>query len=116
MSGMSSISRLPFGRLAILSAILTLSSVSLAAPRMMLEGQALDARSEAVAQPQRAPYPDHEVAASIRERAATQGLPVTVARGSKARRPLLVFETETEANVFRALLTAATALEEGQDG
>ena len=71
-----------------------------------------DARSEAVAQPQRAPYPDHEVAASIRERAATQGLPVTVARGSKARRPLLVFETETEANVFRALLTAATALEE----
>src|SRR5690606_4142744 len=50
MSGMSSISRLPVGRLAILSAVLTLSIGALAARRIMLQGQALDARSEAEAQ------------------------------------------------------------------
>jgi len=61
---------------------------------------------------QRAQFGDTAVAATIRERAATQGLPVTVARGSRPNRPLLVFETESEANVFRALLTASAALED----
>lgn len=71
-----------------------------------------DERTAAAAAPQRAQFGDTAIAATIRERAATQGLPVTVARGSRPNRPLLVFETESEANVFRALLTASAALED----
>ena len=42
------------------------------------------------------------------------GLPVEVAQGSAARRPLLVYETESEGNVFRALLASAAALVDAQ--
>jgi hypothetical protein len=52
------------------------------------------------------------VAIAIRDYVAGQGLPVEVARGSSPKRALLVYETESEANVFRALATSAAALEE----
>jgi hypothetical protein len=62
--------------------------------------------------PARSAFGAADVAAAIKEFVAAQGLPVEVARGSSPRRALLVFETESEANVFRALATSAAALEE----
>lgn len=62
--------------------------------------------------PSRSAFAAAPVAAAIKEFIGTQGLPVEVARGSSPRRALLVFETESEANVFRALVTSAAALEQ----
>jgi hypothetical protein len=61
---------------------------------------------------ERSAFATAQVAATIKEFVAAQGLPVEVARGSSPRRALLVYETESEANVFRALATSAAALED----
>lgn len=81
------------------------------APSVVERPRGFDAAAEPV-RPARSAFATAPVAAAIKEYIGTQGLPVEVARGSSSRRALLVFETESEANVFRALATSAAALEE----
>ncbi len=59
-----------------------------------------------------APYRDNALVGEIKSLVASTGLPVEVAQGSGPRRPLLVYETESEGMVFRALLATASALVE----
>jgi hypothetical protein len=59
----------------------------------------------------RAPYPDTALAAEIRQILSTRGAGgAAVLRGARANRPLLVFETSSEASVFKAILASSNAL------
>lgn len=80
------------------------SAPAAAAPRPRGFDEQADARKSY------APLVDTSLAAAIKEYVGGRGLPVEVAQGTVARRPLLVYETESEGNVFRALLTSAAAL------
>ena len=62
----------------------------------------------------RTPLRDTDLAGAMRAYVGERGLPVEVVQGSAARRPLLVYETESEGNVFRALLASAAALVDAQ--
>lgn len=62
----------------------------------------------------RTPLRDTDLAGAIRAYIGERGLPVEVVQGPTPRRPLLVFETESEGNVFRALLASAAALVDTQ--
>ncbi|KAB2961963.1 MAG: hypothetical protein F9K18_10450 [Thermoanaerobaculia bacterium] len=53
---------------------------------------------------------DSALGAQLKDFIGSRGLPVEVAQGSSARRPLLVYETDSEGPVFRALLASAAAL------
>jgi hypothetical protein len=56
------------------------------------------------------PLRDAALGAQLRSFIGARGLPVEVVQGSSARRPLLVYETDSEGPVFRALLASAAAL------
>jgi len=58
---------------------------------------------------------DAVLAAQLKGFVGDRGLPVEVVQGASARRPLLVYETDAEGPVFRALLASAAALIEAQD-
>jgi hypothetical protein len=57
---------------------------------------------------------DTALAAQLKGFIGGRGLPVEVVQGNAARRPLLVYDTDAEGPVFRALLTSAAALIEAQ--
>lgn len=58
---------------------------------------------------------DTALAAELKGFIGGRGLPVEVVQGASARRPLLVYETDAEAPVFRALVASAGALIEAQN-
>ena len=77
-----------------------------ARPRGFDEGQA------AVTRPT---LRDSSLAAELKGFIGGRGLPVEIVQGASARRPLLVFETDAEGPVFRALLASAGGLIEAQN-
>lgn len=58
----------------------------------------------------RVPLRDSALGAQLKDFIGGRGLPVEVVQGASARRPLLVYETDSEGPVFRALLASAAAL------
>jgi len=59
----------------------------------------------------RTPFPDTKLAADILEVLTARGATgVAVYRGANVRKPLLAFETGTEASVFKAILASSAAL------
>ena len=61
--------------------------------------------------PTRAPYPDAGVAADIRGFATARGVSsIGVYNSGRSRTPLVVFETDSEGSVFKALVVSANAL------
>jgi hypothetical protein len=64
--------------------------------------------------PSRAPWHDGALGALLKEFIAGRGLPVEISQGASARRPVLVYETDSEGPVFRALLASAGALIEAR--
>jgi hypothetical protein len=62
------------------------------------------------AKPRHAPLRDRGLAAALDSYISKAGLPVEIAEGSRTRRPLLVYETDGEGPVFRALVASAGAL------
>ena len=66
------------------------------------------------AQPTHAPLRDRTLAGALDGYISKAGLPVEVAEGSRTRRPLLVYETDGEGPVFRALVASAGALLEAR--
>jgi len=63
----------------------------------------------------RPPLRDKDLAGSLMGFVAGRGLGVEVFQGNSSRRPLLLYETESEATVFRSLLATAAALIEIRD-
>lgn len=68
-------------------------------------------RARESAQSARAPFPDTALAAEILQILTARGAGgVAVYRGERPTRPMLVFETSTEASVFKAILASSNAL------
>jgi len=68
-------------------------------------------RARETARRTRTPYSNSALAAEILETLAARGIgAVKVHNGANARKPLLVFETETEGSVFKAIVSSSGTL------
>jgi hypothetical protein len=68
-------------------------------------------RARESAQSARTPFPDTPLAAEILQILTARGATgVAVYRGARPTRPMLVYETATEASVFKAILASSNAL------